>query len=234
MGRKKAKPRTIKKGVFFRISGCDAPFEPLLLGLVAVLLLWRQAARPAAGMLGAGPAAPAKVPLVSAFRSLAELPGLYPQQPVFSAHPGGLARLASPCTVGGGQLPGEPAARAAMAGTAGQPGLPELTPVAADAFHWRKALKFCGAGQRQRGAGPELPPSTRAAYPHRAGTQLPPSTRAASLFSLPSPVWQPTHFAGGECLDSAGRRRGGGSGRGELACYHSFLSFTGASSPLGA
>ena len=121
MGRKKAKPRTIKKGVFFRIRGCDAPFEPLLLGLVAVLLLWRQAARPAAGMLGAGPAAAAKVPLVSAFRSLAELPGLYPQQLVFSAHPGGLARLASPCTVGGGQLPGDPAARAAMAGTAGQP-----------------------------------------------------------------------------------------------------------------
>ena len=63
---------------------------------------------------------------------------------------------------------------------------PSCPPVAADAFHGRKAFKFCGAGQGQRGAGPELPPSTRAAYPHGAGTQLPPSTR-----------------------DSAGRRRGG-------------------------
>ena len=93
---------------------------------------------------------------------------------------------------------------------------PSCPPVAADAFHWRKALKFCGAGQRQRGAGPELPPSTRAAYPHRAGTQLPPSTRAASLFSLPSPVWQPTHFPGGKRLDSAGERKGGrGAAAGE-------------------
>ena len=73
-------------------------------------------------MLGAGPAAPAKAPLVSAFRSLAELPGLYPQQPVFSKTLPEMPRTYQvPTSPNLDHFPPCPARPPRRAGTAGQP-----------------------------------------------------------------------------------------------------------------